>query len=86
MAPQSQLCAFFHSRLFLTQSEVSKLSAPSFDMFILKRSHATYEQRILYAAKLMTSMGMHNDQKYGKSFMTSHENSDRDNGAKMLII
>ena len=29
-------------------------------------------------------MGMHNDQKYGKSFMTSHENSDQDNGAKML--
>ena len=39
-----------------------------------------------YAAKLRTSTGMHNDQKYGKSFMTSHENSDRDNGAKMLII
>ena len=39
-----------------------------------------------FAAKLRTSMGMHNDQKYGKSIMTSHENSDRDNGAKMLII
>ena len=38
------------------------------------------------AAKLRTSMAMHNDQKYGKSFMTSHENSERDNGAKMLII
>ena len=38
------------------------------------------------AANLRTSVGMHNDQKYGKSFMTSHENSDRDNGAKMLII
>ena len=39
-----------------------------------------------YAAKLTTSMGMHNYQKYGKSFMTSLENSDLDNGAKMLII
>ena len=29
---------------------------------------------------------MHNDQKYGKSFMTSHENIDRDNGDNMLII
>ena len=38
------------------------------------------------AAKFRTSMAMHNDQKYGKSFMTSHENSDQDNGAKMLII
>ena len=39
-----------------------------------------------FAAKLRTSMGMHSDQKYGKSFMTSHENSDLDNGDKMLII
>ena len=39
-----------------------------------------------YAAKLRTSTGMHNDQKYGKSIMTSHKISDRDNGAKMLII
>ena len=31
-----------------------------------------------YAAKFRTSMGMCNDQKYGKSIMTSHENSDRD--------
>ena len=38
------------------------------------------------AAKLWTSTGMHNDQKYGKSIMTSHKISDRDNGAKMLII
>ena len=28
---------------------------------------------------------MHKDKKYGKSIMTSHEISDRDNGAKMLI-
>ena len=40
----------------------------------------------MYAAKLRTSTGMHNDQKYGKSIMTSHEISDRDNGAEMLII
>ena len=39
-----------------------------------------------FAAKLRTSTGMHNDQKYGKSIMTSHKISDRDNGAKMLII
>ena len=38
------------------------------------------------AAELRTSTGMHSDQKYGKSIMTSHKISDRDNGAKMLII
>ena len=43
-------------------------------------------KRYIYAAKLMTSTGMHNDHKYGKSMMTSHKISDRDNGAKMLII
>ena len=31
-------------------------------------------------------MGVHNNQKYRKSIMTSHEISDQDNGAKMLII
>ena len=31
-------------------------------------------------------MGMYNDQEYGKSSMTSHEISDRDKAAKMLII
>ena len=31
-------------------------------------------------------MGMHNDQKYGKSIKTSHEISNRDKGAKMIII
>ena len=29
---------------------------------------------------------MHNDQKYGKSIMTSQETSDRDKAAKILII
>ena len=38
------------------------------------------------AAKLKTSRGVHNDPKYGKSIMMSHEISDRDKGAKMLII
>ena len=51
-----------------------------------------YEWKILewdnkhQAAKLRTSMVMHNDQEYGKSIMTSQENNDRDKGAKMLII
>ena len=51
-----------------------------------------YEWKILewdnkpQAAKLRTSMGMHNDQEYGKSIMTSHEIIDGDKGAKMLII
>ena len=38
------------------------------------------------AAKLRTAMVMHNNQMYGKSIMTSNEISDRDKGAKMLII
>ena len=38
------------------------------------------------AAKLRASMGMHKDQNYRKRFMTPHEISDRDKGAKMLII
>ena len=39
-----------------------------------------------YAAKLRTSMSIHNDQEYGKNIMTPHEIIDRDKGAKMLII
>ena len=39
----------------------------------------------LYAAKLRTTINMHNDQEYGKIIMTSHEIVDRDKAAKMLF-
>ena len=39
-----------------------------------------------FAAKLRTSMSMHNDQEYGKSIMTSHEIIDRDKGDKCLLF
>ena len=39
-----------------------------------------------YAAKLRTSTGMQNDKKNGKSIMTSHKISDRDNGAKHIFV
>ena len=38
------------------------------------------------AAKLKTSLAVHTDQEYGKSIMTSHENSDRDKASQILII
>ena len=40
----------------------------------------------VFAAKLRTSMGMHNNQEDEKSIKTSHEISDRDKPAKMLLI
>ena len=49
-------------------------------------AHPRKQFKSIHAAKLRTSTGMHTDQKYGKSIMTSHKFSDRDNGAKMVII
>ena len=58
--------------------------AVDFELQNIKPMH--YQIKSIFAAKLRTSTGMHNDQKCGKSIMTSHKISNRDNRAKMLII
>ena len=45
-----------------------------------------HQKSMTSAAMLRISIDMHTDQEYGKSIMTSHENSDRDKASQILII